>query len=94
MRSIMKQNGRTLPLLFANPPPPPISCEDLRRLNFRACLVVGENTRAFYKIVSRAANQCISGSKMMEVHNARHLWPGQQPRAFAQLVLDFLNTAE
>jgi hypothetical protein len=28
---------------------------------------------------------------MMEVQNARHLWYGQDPRAFAQLVLDFLN---
>ena len=94
VRAMMKQNGRTLPLHFASPPPPPISCEDLRRLNFPVCLVVGENTRAFYKIVSRAASQCIPGSKMMEVHNARHLWPGQEPRAFAQLVLDFLNSAE
>jgi pimeloyl-ACP methyl ester carboxylesterase len=91
VRSIMQQNGRTLPLLFASPPPPPISCEDLRRLNFPVSLVVGESTRAFYKIVSRAASQCICGSKMMEVQNARHLWPVQDPRAFAQLVLDFLN---
>lgn len=91
VRSMMQQNGRTLPLLFASPLPPPISCEDLAKLDFPVSFVVGQDTHAFYKMVSRAASRCLPGSKFIEVPNARHLWPAQDPRAFAQLVLHFLN---
>jgi pimeloyl-ACP methyl ester carboxylesterase len=91
VRSMMQQNGRTLPLLFAIPPPPHISCEDLAKLNFPASFVVGQDTRAFYKMVSKAASRCLPGSKFIEVPNARHLWPAQNSAAFSRLVLDFLN---
>src|SRR5436190_21798186 len=84
-------NGRTLPLLFAAPPPPPISCEDLGKLDFPVSFVVGQDTRAFYKVVSKAASPCLPGPKFIEVPNARHLWPVQNPAAFSQSVLDFLN---
>jgi pimeloyl-ACP methyl ester carboxylesterase len=87
----MQQDGRTLPLVFAMPPPPPISCDDLAKLNFPVSFVVGQDTRMFYKMVSKAASRCLPGSKFIEVPNARHLWPAQNPAAFSQLVLDFLN---
>ena len=91
VRSMMQQNGRTLPLLFAAAPPPPISCEDLAKLDFPVSFVVGQDTRAFYKMVSKAASRCLPGSRFIEVPNARHLWPAQNPAAFSRLVLDFLN---
>lgn len=91
VRSMMQQNGRTLPLLFAAPPSPSITREDLAKLNFPTSFVVGEDTRAFYKMVSKAASQYLPGSKFIEVANARHLWPHQNPAAFSRLVLDFLN---
>jgi pimeloyl-ACP methyl ester carboxylesterase len=91
VRFMMQQNGRTLPLVFAMPPPPPVSCDDLARLNFPVSFVVGQDTRMFYKMVSKAASRCLPGSKFIEVPNARHLWPAQNPIAFSRLVLDFLN---
>ena len=91
VRSMMQQNGRTLPLVFAAPPSPSITREDLAKLNFPTSFVVGEDTRAFYKMVSKAASQYLPGSKFIEVANARHLWPQQNPAAFSRLVLDFLN---
>ena len=75
VRSMMQQNGRTLPLMFAMPPPPPVSCDDLAKLNFPVSFVVGQDTRMFYKMVSKAASRCLPGSKFIEVPNARHLWP-------------------
>lgn len=94
VQSVARQNSRTLSLLFNAPPPPPISCADLRRLDFPTVIAVGGDSRTFYRIVSKAASQCIPGSKLVEVPNARHLWPVQDPTAFSLLVLDFLDNAE
>lgn len=94
VRSVTRQNSRTLSLLFNAPPPPPISCADLRRLDFPTVVAVGGDSRAFYRIVSKAASQCIPGSRLVEVPNARHLWPVQDPTTFGRLVLDFLDNAE
>jgi pimeloyl-ACP methyl ester carboxylesterase len=94
VQSVTRQNSRTLSLLFNAPPPPPVSCADLRRLDFPTVIAVGGDSRAFYRIVSKAASQCIPGSRLVEVPNARHLWPVQDPAAFSRLVLDFLDNAD
>ena len=91
MQGIMLENGRILPLLFASPPAPSITCADLGRLGIPVSLVAGEDS-LFYRIVAEAAHRCIAGSKLIKVPNARHLWPGQDPEAFCQLVLDFLES--
>jgi pimeloyl-ACP methyl ester carboxylesterase len=90
IRGVMLENGRILPLLFASPAPS-ITCADLGRLGIPVSLVVGEQSRVFYRIAAEAAHRCIAGSRLIEVPNARHLWPSQEPAAFGQLVLDFLD---
>jgi len=92
IRSVMLQNSRMLPLLFNAPLPPPISCENLSRLDFPTVIALGEDSRTFYRIVAKAASQCIRSSKLVEVPNARHLWPVQDPAAFSRLVLNFLDS--
>jgi pimeloyl-ACP methyl ester carboxylesterase len=91
IRGVMLENGRILPLLFASPPGPSITCADLGRLGIPVSIVVGEDSRVFYRIVAEAAHRCITGSKLIKVPNARHLWPSQDSAAFSQLVLDFLD---
>jgi pimeloyl-ACP methyl ester carboxylesterase len=91
IRGVMLENGRILPLLFASPPAPSITCADLGRLSIPVSIVVGEDSRVFYSIVAEAAHRCIPGSELIKVPNARHLWPSQDPAAFSQLVLDFLD---
>ncbi|HEX6120918.1 MAG TPA: alpha/beta hydrolase [Dongiaceae bacterium] len=91
MRAVMLENGRILSLFFASPPPPSVTCADLARLTFPACIVVGEDSRVFYRIAAEAAHRCIPGSQLIKVPNARHLWPSRDPAAFSQLILDFLD---
>ncbi len=91
VRAVMLESVRTLPLLFAAPPAPSITCEDLGRLGIPVSIAVGEDTRAFYRITAEATHRCIPGSRLIKVPNARHLWPIQDPAAFSQLVLDFLD---
>jgi pimeloyl-ACP methyl ester carboxylesterase len=91
VQAVILESGRTLPIMFAAPPAPPITCEDLGRFGIPVSIAVGENTRAFYRITAEATHQCIPGSALIKVPNARHLWPIQDPTAFSKLVLDFLD---
>ena len=91
VQAVMLESGRTLPLLFAAPPAPSITCEDLGRVGTLVRIAVGEDSRVFYRIASEAAHRCILGSSLIKIPSARHLWPIQNPTAFSQLVLDFLD---
>ncbi len=91
-RTIMLDNARMLPLLFAAPPPPPISCAQLGQIKAPVAIARGELTRPLYRIMADTASRCIPGSKLIIVPKARHLWPGQDPSAFNERVLGFLKS--
>jgi pimeloyl-ACP methyl ester carboxylesterase len=93
IQNLMIENGRMLPLLFAAPPPPSVTCADLADLQFPVAVVMGKDSRAFYQICSKWASRCIPGARLTSVPNARHLWPIQNPLAFADTVLDFLGAS-
>lgn len=89
-RAMQLDNARTLPMMFAAPPPPQITCEQLAQIKVPVAVVRGELTRPYYRIVSDATSRCIPGSKLVVVPGARHLWPGQEPAAFSAAVRSFL----
>ncbi|GAB3625843.1 hydrolase [Pandoraea terrae] len=91
IRSMLMDNARTLPLMFAAPPPPPISCAALGGLKMPVAIAVGQSTRSYYKILSETANRCIPGSRLVVIPNARHLAPFENPSAFNDAVLAFLK---
>ena len=92
VKTVMFDNARMLPLLFASPPPPQITCAQLGQIKAPVQIVRGELTRPYYKIIADTASRCISGSKLVIVPNGRHLWPGQNPSAFNDLLLSFLKS--
>jgi pimeloyl-ACP methyl ester carboxylesterase len=91
-RAMQLDNARTLPMMFAAPPPPKITCEQLAQITVPVAVVRGELTRPSYRIMSDTASRCIPGSKLIVVPGARHLWPGQEPAAFSAAVLGFLGS--
>ncbi|HEX9833504.1 MAG TPA: alpha/beta hydrolase, partial [Mycobacterium sp.] len=91
VQAMMLQNSRMLPLLFAAPPPPEITCDDLRRLRVPVTIALGAASRTFYSIAAKWAARCIPKAQLVVVPRARHMWPIQDPRGFSQLVLEFLN---
>jgi pimeloyl-ACP methyl ester carboxylesterase len=93
VQAMMLQNSRMLPLLFAAPPPPEITCDDLRRLRVPVTIALGAASRKFYRIAATRAARCIPEAQLVVVPRARHMWPIQDPRGFSRLVLDFLNRA-
>ena len=91
VRSMMTENARMLPLLFAGPPPPSVCAADLQGLKVPVTIGIGQDSRIGYQIAARTAASLLPGGQLTVVKSARHLWPIQWPQEFAKLVLDFLD---
>lgn len=90
VRAMMVENARMLPLLFAGPPAPPVTADDLRALDIPVAIGLGQDSRASYQIAARAAETLLPRAKLTVFPGARHLWPVQDPRGFSQFVLGTL----
>jgi pimeloyl-ACP methyl ester carboxylesterase len=91
VRELMTDNARMLPLLFAAPPPPQVTAEDLRMLEIPTTIAVGELSRNFYQIAAHKAQALIPGAKAITAKAGRHLYPVQEPALFSRLLLAFLD---
>ena len=90
VQEVMSENSRTLPLLFAAPPPQ-LTCDDLDHLGPTTVVVArGNATRLFYRIAAEWTARCIPASTLVVVPNARHLFPVQDQQRFTSLVVDLL----
>ncbi len=90
MRAVHLDNGRTIALHFSAPRPPKITCADLGQLKSPLAITTGELTRPFFKILAETAHDCVPGSQLIQIPNARHAATAQNPEAFNDAVLDFL----
>jgi pimeloyl-ACP methyl ester carboxylesterase len=90
-RSMFLDNARTIPLLFAAPPPSAISCAELGQIKVPVAVAKGELTRSSYRIVAEAANRCIPGSRLVVVSQGRHAAPAVVPVVFNEALLGFLK---
>ena len=91
VRTMLLDNARTLPISFAAPPPPAITCEQLGQIKVPTTVVVGELTRPFYKIASGAVARCIPGAKLVVIPKGRHAAAVQATSAFNDALLRFLT---
>lgn len=91
VRTMLLDNARTLPISFAAPPPPAITCEQLGRIKVPTTVAVGELTRPFYKIAATSVARCIPGAKLAVISEGRHAAPVQATVAFNQALLQFLS---
>ena len=91
VRTMLLDNARTLPISFAAPPPPTITCEQVGQIKVPTTVAVGELTRPFYKIASSAVARCIPGAKLVEIPKGRHAAAVQATSAFNDALLRFLS---
>jgi len=91
IRSMFLDNARTLTLLLAAPPSPPITCDQLRQIKIPALISRGEATRTLLRISTEGAANCIPGAKLVIIPGGRHLAMIQQPEAFNMVLLQFLS---
>jgi pimeloyl-ACP methyl ester carboxylesterase len=91
MRKVLLDNGHTLPLHFAAPPPPMITCAQLGQLKVPVTVGKGQQTRPFFSILSDAAYKCIPGARLLVLSNARHLAPLKNAAAINTAILTHLG---
>lgn len=91
-RSMFLDNARTVALLVASPPPPPLSCDQLRQIKIPTLLSRGEDTRTVFRLATDGAAACIADAKVVVLPGGRHLSMVQQPDAFNAMLIQFLST--
>ena len=90
-QAMFLDNARTIPLQFAAPPPPAISCADLGQIKVPVAVSKGELTRPSYRILADTASRCIPGSRLVVIPGGRHAAPALTPAAFNEALLSFLR---
>ncbi|MGE5854310.1 MAG: alpha/beta fold hydrolase [Deltaproteobacteria bacterium] len=91
VRTMLLDNARTLPISFAAPPPPAITCEQLGQIKVPTTIAIGELTRPFYKIAATSVARCIPEAKLAVIAEGRHAAPVQATAAFNEALLRFLR---
>ncbi len=93
-RTVLLENSRTLPLLFASPPDPPITCDQIGQITMPVTVVKGEQTRPAFVVYSDTAHECIPDSQVVTTPDATHLAPYENPTAFNEVVLSHLERTD
>lgn len=88
-QQMFKDNGRTLPLLFAVPLPP-ITCETVSKVKTPTLVVEGAQTPAFFSEIDKVVLSCIAGSRLVKIPDASHPMSFENPAAFNRAVLEFI----
>ena len=83
------ENARTMPLIFAAPPPPAITCDMLKNFPQRrwSC---AEKTRVVYALISEAISKCVPGAQLVVLQNVDHDGPIRDPAAFTAAIFELL----
>ncbi len=86
-RAVYRDNARTLPLLLAQEEPPPMSLDDLRRLPVPVDVLWGGVSRPVTRLPAMAVAAARPGGRHEEIAGTGHLWPEEEPCAFADAIL-------
>ena len=84
-------NARIMPLLFAAPAPPAITCDMLKNFPQSTLVMRGEKTQVFFALISEAISKCIPGAQLVVLQNVNHDGPSRDPAAFTGAILQFLS---
>jgi pimeloyl-ACP methyl ester carboxylesterase len=71
----------------------PITCEQLGRLRVPVTITVGQLTKSPSKLLAEVAQRCLPGSRLVTIPEARHGAPWQNPSAFNEALLSFLDAS-
>ena len=84
-------NARIMPLMFAAPPPPAITCDLLKNFPQPTLVMRGQNTRVVFALISEAISKCVPRAQLVVLQNVNHDGPSRDPAAFTGAVFNFLS---
>jgi pimeloyl-ACP methyl ester carboxylesterase len=90
VRQGLLDNARTLPRLFAAPPPA-TTCQAVSGIRVPTLVVRGDRTPRFFTATNAAVSRCIAGSKAITIRNASHVMSLDNPVKFNRAVMDFIG---
>jgi len=90
-QTLVLDNARIMPLMFAAPAPPAITCDLLKNFPQPTLVMRGENTRVVYVLISEAISKCVPGAQLVVLQNVNHDGPRRDPAAFTAAVFEFLS---
>ena len=90
-QTMVLDNARTMPLIFAAPAPPAITCDMLKNFAQPTLVMRGQNTRVVYALISEAISKCVPGAQLVVLQNVGHDGPSRDPAAFTGAVFNFLS---
>ena len=90
-QTILDDNTRTTPLVFAAPPPPDITCDMLRNFTQPTLVIRGEKTQTSYVMISEAISKCVPGALQIVLPNVNHDGPVRDPAGFSAAIIEFLS---
>lgn len=91
LKTVLLDNARVVPLIFAAPPPPAITCETLKDFTRPTLVMWGENTRECWSLPSKAIAKCVPGAQQVILKNVGHDGPVRDPAAFMAAIFEFLS---
>ena len=80
-----------MPLIFAAPAPPAITCDMLKNFAQPTLVMRGQNTRVVYALISEAISKCVPGAQLVVLQNVGHDGLIRDPAAFTGAVFSFLS---
>jgi pimeloyl-ACP methyl ester carboxylesterase len=69
----------------------PFGCEDAVRVAAPALLLTGDRSLRMFQLVVGELEQCLPGSESARVPETTHEVPADNPEAYNELVLEFLD---
>lgn len=94
LQTVLLDNARVVPLMFAAPRPPVITCDILKDFTRPTLVMQGEKSRAFFTLTSEAITKCVPGAQQIILQNVNHDGPCRDPAAFTAAVFEFLSRLE
>lgn len=91
LQTVLLDNARVVPLMFAAPPPSVITCDILKDFTRPTLVMRGEKSRAYFTLISEAITKCVPGAQQVILQNVNHDGPCRDPAAFTAAVFEFLS---
>jgi pimeloyl-ACP methyl ester carboxylesterase len=90
-QTMWDENARTIPVLFAAPPPPAITCETLKNFSQPTLIMEGQKTQILYRLINDGISKCVPRAQRVVLPNVNHDGPVRDPAGFSAAVLEFLS---
>jgi pimeloyl-ACP methyl ester carboxylesterase len=90
-RTMFLDNARVAPLMFAAPPPPAVTCDELNTFSRPTLVTHGEKTQISFRLVNERISKCVPGAQQVVFPGLVHNAPSVDPAAFTAVLFEFIS---